>query len=86
MKQMLLGLMLPLAGVAGLQAATQPTMQDYTQYVNPFVGTGGHGHVFLGANVPFGHIRSDTKDAGLGLVFRLSLQRFCSCWFRTDAP
>ena len=75
MKQMLLGLMLPLAGVAGLQAATQPTMQDYTQYVNPFVGTGGHGHVFLGANVP-----------RLGLVFRLSLQRFCSCWFRTDAP
>ena len=58
MKQMLLGLMLPLAGVAGLQAATQPTMQDYTQYVNPFVGTGGHGHVFLGANVPFGHIQA----------------------------
>ena len=58
MKQMLLGLMLPLAGVADLQAATQPTMQDYTQYVNPFVGTGGHGHVFLGANVPFGHIQA----------------------------
>ena len=58
MKQMLLGLMLPLAGVVGLQAATQPTMQDYTQYVNPFVGTGGHGHVFLGANVPFGHIQA----------------------------
>ena len=32
--------------------------QDYTQYVNPFIGTGGHGHVFLGANVPFGNIQA----------------------------
>lgn len=30
--------------------------QDLTQYVNPFIGTGGHGHVFLGANSPFGHV------------------------------
>ena len=27
-----------------------------TSYVNPFIGTGGHGHVFLGANSPFGHV------------------------------
>ena len=47
MKHKLLGLMLPLAGIVGLQAATQPAKQAYTQYVNPFVGTGGHGHVFL---------------------------------------
>ena len=58
MKHKLLGLMLPLAGIVGLQATTQPAKQDYTQYVNPFVGTGGHGHVFLGANVPFGHIQA----------------------------
>ena len=58
MKHKLLGLMLPLAGIVGLQAATQPAKQDYTQYVNPFVGTGGHGHVFLGANIPFGHIQA----------------------------
>ena len=25
--------------------------------VNPFIGTGGHGHVFLGANVPFGFVQ-----------------------------
>ncbi len=43
MKQKLLGLMLPLAVCAGLQAATQPTTHDYTQYVNPFIGTGGVG-------------------------------------------
>ena len=31
--------------------------QRYTQYVNPLIGTGGHGHVFLGANVPFGYVQ-----------------------------
>ena len=30
---------------------------DYTQYVNPWIGTGGHGHVFLGANVPWGYVQ-----------------------------
>ena len=29
----------------------------YTDLVNPFIGTGDHGHVFLGANVPFGMIQ-----------------------------
>lgn len=26
-------------------------------YVNPYIGTGGHGHVFMGANVPFGFVQ-----------------------------
>ncbi|MDR1814907.1 MAG: GH92 family glycosyl hydrolase [Tannerella sp.] len=30
---------------------------NYTQYVDPFIGTGDHGHVFLGANVPFGFVQ-----------------------------
>ncbi|MBR4828406.1 MAG: GH92 family glycosyl hydrolase [Muribaculaceae bacterium] len=30
---------------------------SFTQYVNPRIGTGGHGHVFLGANVPFGYVQ-----------------------------
>ncbi len=30
---------------------------NITQYVNPRIGTGGHGHVFLGANVPFGYVQ-----------------------------
>lgn len=28
-----------------------------TRYVDPFIGTGSHGHVFLGANVPFGAVQ-----------------------------
>jgi predicted alpha-1,2-mannosidase len=31
--------------------------QDYTKHVDPFIGTGYHGHVFLGANVPFGAVQ-----------------------------
>ena len=26
---------------------------NLTQFVDPFIGSGGHGHVFVGANVPF---------------------------------
>ena len=31
-------------------------MNDYTHYVNPFIGTGGHGHTHPGAMVPHGMI------------------------------
>ena len=31
--------------------------ENFTQWVNPRIGTGGHGHVFLGANVPFGYVQ-----------------------------
>ena len=30
---------------------------DYTVFVDPHIGTGGHGHVFMGANVPFGMVQ-----------------------------
>ena len=30
---------------------------DFTQWINQRIGTGGHGHVFLGANVPFGYVQ-----------------------------
>lgn len=30
---------------------------DNTQYVDPLIGSGGHGHVFVGANVPFGAVQ-----------------------------
>lgn len=37
--------------------------QDLAQYVNPFVGTGGHGHTYPGAIAPFGMIQNspDTR-------------------------
>ena len=30
---------------------------NYIKYVDPFIGSGGHGHVFVGANVPFGGVQ-----------------------------
>ena len=45
-----------MAVVCLLQAFPAKTVR-LTDYVNPFIGTGGHGHVFLGANVPFGMVQ-----------------------------
>jgi len=38
-----------------LTAAAQS--RDYTRHVNPFIGTGGHGHTFPGATMPFGMVQ-----------------------------
>ena len=32
-------------------------VEDYAAFVNQKIGTGGHGHVFMGANVPFGFVQ-----------------------------
>ena len=39
------------------QSKMMPKQPDYTAYVNPYIGSGGHGHVFVGANVPFGMVQ-----------------------------
>jgi len=31
--------------------------QSLTQFVDPYIGSGGHGHVFVGANVPLGAVQ-----------------------------
>ena len=31
--------------------------ESLTQYVDPLIGSGGHGHVFVGASVPFGMVQ-----------------------------
>ena len=33
------------------------SQEDFTSYVDTSIGTGGHGHVFVGANVPFGAVQ-----------------------------
>ena len=35
----------------------QKSINNFTAYVDPKIGTGGHGHVFVGANVPFGMVQ-----------------------------
>ena len=40
--------------------------QNLTKYVDPFIGTGGHGHTYPGATVPFGMVQlsPDNGDEG----------------------
>ncbi|UCC72533.1 MAG: GH92 family glycosyl hydrolase [Gemmatimonadota bacterium] len=53
------------AALAGLAAIggpwTRPTLSrdddDLTRYVDPFIGTGAHGHTYPGANLPFGMVQ-----------------------------
>lgn len=50
-----------------LSACTANTnVEDYSDHVNPFIGTGGHGHTFPGAVVPHGMIQPspDTRIDG----------------------
>ncbi|HEX8194917.1 MAG TPA: GH92 family glycosyl hydrolase [Pyrinomonadaceae bacterium] len=46
-------------------AAIAQTQKDFTRYVNPFIGTGAHGHTFPGAIVPHGFVQlsPDTRGA-----------------------
>ncbi len=44
-----------LASCAGTSDEAQP--ENYVGYVDTAIGTGGHGHVFMGANVPFGMVQ-----------------------------
>lgn len=46
--------------------------RDFAKWVNPFIGTGGHGHTFPGATMPFGMVqlspdtRTDNWDGSSG--------------------
>ena len=42
-----------IAATQGVKASTP----NLTQYVNQYIGTGGHGHTFMGANTPFGLVQ-----------------------------
>ncbi len=58
---------------------TVHAQKDYTKYVNPFIGTGGHGHTFPGATVPFGFVqlspdtRVDNWDGSSGYHYSDSI-------------
>jgi predicted alpha-1,2-mannosidase len=49
-----------------LIAAPIAAQRDLARYVNPFIGTAGHGHTFPGAIVPFGMVQlsPDTRLTG----------------------
>ena len=71
MKKTLILLLIAIATGANAQ-------KDYTQYVDPFVGTGGHGHTFPGPTLPFGMVQ-------LGPDTRLSTWDGCSGYHYSDS-
>ena len=40
--------------------------QNFTQYVDPYIGSGFHGHVFVGASVPFGAVQLGPTNMSQG--------------------
>lgn len=58
-----------------LSAAISAQTRDFTRYVHPLIGTGGHGHTFPGASVPFGMVqlspdtRTDNWDGSGGYYY-----------------
>ena len=42
----------------GLLLSASVQAENLAQYVDPRIGTGDHGHVFMGANVPFGMVNA----------------------------
>ncbi|TDG35156.1 glycoside hydrolase family 92 protein [Pedobacter changchengzhani] len=49
-----------------VNVSSAQSKKDYTAYVNPFIGTGGHGHTYPGPALPFGMIQPgpDTRLDG----------------------
>jgi len=39
---------------------------DVTRFVDPYIGTGDHGHVFMGAHVPFGAVQAGPTNYSKG--------------------
>ncbi|WP_298712678.1 GH92 family glycosyl hydrolase [Chitinophaga sp.] len=50
----------------GLASAAHAQQKDYAHKVNPFIGTGGHGHTYPGPSMPFGMVQlsPDTRLKG----------------------
>jgi predicted alpha-1,2-mannosidase len=63
---LLLGLGSTLGRAEAVASAPGRGSTDFCSYVDPFIGTGGHGHTFPGATVPFGMVQlsPDTAVAG----------------------
>ena len=59
-------------------ADQQQSAKSLQSLVNPLIGTGGHGHVFLGANVPFGFVQ-------LGPTNRKDGWDWCSGYHYSDS-
>ena len=76
-KSSLLFLTFPLLLLSCQSNRQENTETDYTQYVNPFIGTQENGHTFPGACMPFGMIQASPETGAIGW-------RYCSGYNNED--
>nr|WP_299215063.1 GH92 family glycosyl hydrolase [uncultured Allomuricauda sp.] len=55
-----------LTGLSCKEEKQNDTAINYTEYVDPFIGTGGHGHTFPGATAPFGMVQPSPDNGTTG--------------------
>ncbi len=81
MKKFALTCLLPLL------ALTVTAQKDYTSLVNPLIGTGGHGHTYPGASMPFGMMQLSQIHVWLTgtvvLVIIIAIQSFMASLIHT---
>ena len=49
-----------------LSSKSSTDAEHFTSYVDPIIGSGGHGHVFVGASVPFGAVQVGPNNIDKG--------------------
>jgi len=54
------------AGLLAAASCTVPQQRDLTAFVDPFIGTAAHGHVFPGATTPFGMVQLSPDNGTSG--------------------
>ena len=71
MKSLILFINLIIFGYCNGQSSdTEPIIKtDFTEYVNPFIGTSKMGHVFPGATAPFGMVQL-SPQTNLEVMFK----------------
>ena len=56
--------------LTGFAGCRRETKTGYIHLVNPFIGTGGHGHTYPGVSLPFGMVQlsPDTRTDSIRRV------------------
>ena len=65
-KIMLASAAVAMTSLVSCTPAEQTSETDLLQYVDPFIGSGFHGHVFVGASVPFGMVQLGPNNIDKG--------------------
>lgn len=63
---LLCGLLAMMSSACVSQKENSTVGADYLRYIDPYIGSGGHGHVFVGANVPLGMVQVGPQNIHKG--------------------